>query len=84
MTPELRAADKADDVTYETGETPEVGDVVECLPGEGSFPNLTEGEQYTVVEVDCGYLYWPEPGYPNGYGWGAARFALVERNGVRR
>lgn len=69
---------------YETGEMPEVGDVIECLPGEGSFPTLTEGEQYTVAEIDGGYLYWPTLDFPNGYGWSPARFALVERSGVRR
>jgi len=64
---------------YATGESPCVGDVVECLPGEGSYPNLSDGEHYTVAEIDGGYLFWPEPGFPGGYGWWPTRFALVER-----
>jgi len=68
---------------YSTGEMPEVGDVVECLPGEGggtSEHEVNEGEQYTVTDVDCGYLFLDK----DEYGWWPTRFALVERNGVRR
>ena len=62
---------------YETGETPEVGDVIECLPGEGAYHpghEIREGEQYTVCEIDGGYVF-----FSDDYGWGPARFALVSR-----
>ncbi len=64
---------------YETGERPEVGDVIECLPGEGSYCNerhsIVDGEQYTVVEIDGGYVF-----FEDDYGWWPGRFALEERN----
>jgi hypothetical protein len=70
-----------DEPIYATGETPQAGDVVECLPGNGAYhPDhvIREGEQYTVVEVDGGYLF-----FADNYGWWPTRFALVEREGVR-
>ena len=66
-----------DDGRYFTGETPEIGDVVECMPGEGSYTpdhEIREGEHYTVVEIDGGYLF-----FEDNYGWWPTRFALVER-----
>ena len=66
---------------YYGGETPQIGDVVECLPGEASYVpehEISEGEQYEVVEVDGGYLF-----FADNYGWWPTRFALVEREGVR-
>jgi hypothetical protein len=70
-----------DDSTYETGETPEVGDVIECLPGEGAYlpgHEISEGKQYTVAEIHGGYVF-----FKDYYGWWPTRFALVERDGVR-
>jgi hypothetical protein len=49
--------------TYYNGEFPEVGDVIECLPDNGSFPKLKEFEQYTVEEIDSGYVFF------DGDGW---------------
>ncbi len=65
------------DGTYYNGESPEIGDVIECLEDEGSFPNLQEFEQYTVEEIDCGYVYI------EGDGWWPSRFVLVARAGAK-
>lgn len=62
-----------DEGTYYDGEQPEVGDIIECLPEEGSFPNLKELEQYTVEEIDGGYVFF------EGNGWWPARFCLISR-----
>jgi len=62
-----------DEGTYYDGEQPEVGDVIECLPEEGSFPSLKEFEQYTVEEIDGGYVFF------DGNGWWPARFCLISR-----
>lgn len=59
--------------TYYNGEFPEVGDVIECLPDNGSFPKLKELEQYTVEEIDGGYVFF------EGDGWWPSRFCLISR-----
>lgn len=59
--------------TYYEGEIPEVGDVVECLLDEGSFPHLKEFEQYTIEEIDGGYVFF------EGKGWWPSRFCLISR-----
>ena len=59
--------------TYYNGEFPEVGDVIECLPDNGSFPKLKELEQYTVEEIDGSYVFF------EGDGWWPSRFCLISR-----
>ncbi len=66
------------DAIYATGEEPEAGDLIECLPDEGAYHpghEIKGGEQYKVVEVDCGYVF-----FDDDYGWWPTRFALVSRD----
>lgn len=75
-----QAADQTRDDLYASGQEPCVGDIVECLPDEGSYvpglpgDGIREGEQYEVLEIDGGYLY-----FADNYGWWPTRFILITR-----
>lgn len=73
-------ADQTRDDLYASGQEPLIGDTVECLPEEGAYvPGLPgggirEGEQYEVLEIDGGYVY-----FADDYGWWPTRFSLIKR-----